>query len=169
MNKNIKKAMSLILLISILSVMIFSLGGCNEKKNKGFECQFIKYELFNEDGELVGDYDSDELIMPHYGLYMYKYNGKPCKLTVDMIEVGTGKRFKNYDQIIIGFYKYNEETNLPEHIKGGGFQNEELEWPTEIGIYDIHIDLNILYETIDGKEYLKYHPAHGHIRIIIEE
>lgn len=168
MSKNIKKAMSLILLISILSVMIFSLGGCNEKKNKGFERQFIKYELFNEEGELVGDYDSDELTMPHYGLYTYKYNGKPCKLTVDMIEVGTGKRFKNYDQILIGFYTYDKETKEYNHT-GGGFQNDELEWPTEVGTYDIYIDLNFLYETIDGKEYLKYHPSHGKIRIIIEE
>lgn len=163
-----KKVISIILFVLTLSAMAFGFTSCSNEKEKKFERQFVRYELFNEEGKLVGDYDSDELIMPHYGLYTYKYNGKPCKLTVDMIEVGTGIRYKNYDQILIDFYTYNEETNEYDHT-GGGFQNDELEWPSEVGTYDIHIDMNQVYENIDGKEYDKYHSAHGQIRIIIEE
>ena len=163
-----KKVISIILFVLTLSAMAFGFTSCSNEKEKKFERQFVRYELFNEEGELVGDYDSDELIMPHYGLYTYKYNGKPCKLTVDMIEVGTGIRYKNYDQILIDFYTYNEETNEYDHT-GGGFQNDELEWPTEVGTYEIRININFLYETIDGKEYLKYYPAHGKILIEIEE
>lgn len=164
-----KKVISIILFVLTLSAMVFSFTSCSNETEKKFERQFIRYELFNEEGELVGDYKNlGPSVVFSYGVYRYKYNGKPCKLTVDMIELGTGKRYKNYDQIIIGFYKYNEETNLPEHIKGGGFQSNELKWPSEVGTYDIHIDINQVYENIDGKEYDKYHSVSGYLTIIIE-
>lgn len=164
-----KKVLSIISITLILSTALLGFTSCSNEEEKKFERQYIRYELFNEEGELVGDYKVGNNTATSYGVYRYKYNGKPCKLIVDMIEVGTGKRYKNYDQIMIGFYKYNEDTYLFEHIKGGGFQNDELEWPTEVGTYEIRININFLYETIDGKEYLKYYPAHGEIRIIIEE
>ena len=163
-----KKVLSIISITLILSTVLLGFTSCSNEKEKKFERQFIRYELFNEEGELVGDYNSDNMIMPDYGLYTYKYNGKPCKLTVDMIEVGTGIRYKNYDQILIDFYTYNEETNEYDHT-GGGFQNNELKWPSEVGEYYIYIDIYEQYENIGGKEYSKYHPVSAKIYLVIEE
>ena len=165
-----KKVLSIISITLILSTALLGFTSCSNEKEKKFERQFVRYELFNEEGELVGDYKNlGPSVVFSYGVYRYKYNGKPCKLTVDMIELGTGIRYKNYDQILIDFYKYNEETNLPEHMKDGGFQSNELKWPSEVGIYYVHININQVYENIDGKEYDKYHSVSGNLTIIIEE
>lgn len=162
------KTLSLILLIAILGTVVFSLSACNDEKDTGFQKRFIRYELFDEEGKLINKDTTGTATTASYGVYRYKYNGKPFKFTVDMIVKGTNERFKNYEEILIDFYKYDEETKEYDHTSGG-FQNDELEWPTEIGTYDIHININEIYETIDGKDYAKYHPLHGHLRVIIEE
>lgn len=166
MSKKTKKVMSLILIVSILSVMLFSLSSCNKKEEPEYESRYISYEIFNEYGEIIGDYSHTEEKNPHYGVYNHTYNGKPCKLTIDVLDAKSSYRYEKYDQVLIEIYKYNNLTYLLDYVDGG-FQNEELEWPTEYGNYEIRININPVYETINGKEYLQFNPSQGKIVIKI--
>lgn len=81
-----------------------------------------------------------------------KYNGKTIKKRTD------GRYWTRY-----------YVNGIQKSVYGRTQKECLLEWPTEIGTYDIHININEIYETIDGKDYAKYHPLHGHLRVIIEE
>lgn len=167
MSNKTKKTLSLILLITIFGTVAFSLSACNDEKDTGFKTHYIEYEIFDIKNKRVDKKSGESFVSSTYGIYRYKYDGTPCKLTIDVIVIGTGERFKHYEMILIDFYKYNEETREYDHTSGG-FQNNELEWPTEIGKYEIHFLIDSQYENINGMEYLKYYQHVGSIDLIIE-
>ena len=162
-----KKLIAGISTITLLVSTLFCLAGC-QNEEPGYKRQHIYFEIFDMNGNFIPpDKGSNDRVMEYYSNVTYYYTGEPIKFTVDMIIKETGERLKNYGDILINFNKKGED-KIDKHI-GGGWQKDDLNWPTEVGSYRIDIDIDDIYIYISGKRYLKYEPLSKQLFLEIQE
>lgn len=154
-----KKAISIIFIVLMLSVMAFGFTSCSN--DTGTKPKSVKIEAYNANFE--GKVEM--------GSYYFKYDGKPKVFDIKIYSL-QDKRYltnddvvrKDLNSLIVVTIRKDEQT-VSKRID---IANPN-EWPSEVGIYDVAINFNgyVLFDhEIDPNYYGA--PAH-YFTIIIEE
>ena len=163
-----KKLIAGISTITLLVSTLFCLAGC-QNEEPGYKRQHIYFEIFDMNGNFIPPHEgSNDYFTGIYTSVTYYYTGEPIKFTVDMIIKETGERLKNYGDILIDFNKQSDDKLRYIHI-GGGWQKDDLNWPTEVGSYCISINIADEYIYINGKRYAKYEHFDKQLFLKIQE
>lgn len=154
-----KKAISIIFIVLMLSVMAFGFTSCSN--DTGTKPKSVKIEAYN--ANIEGKVEM--------GSYYFKYDGKPKVFDIKIYSL-QDKRYltnddvvrKDLNSLIVVTIRKDKQT-VSKRID---IANPN-EWPSEVGIYDVAINFNRWLLKDDEIDPNYYDPPAHYFTIIIEE